>query len=91
MSKFKIRLYRDSIYGAAQTNSVYFPSETENNHFQKHHLTFVKVLYLRMRGKQSCAHIANFSLSTEIPKISNTQATAGSDEGGGGAGGGRGK
>ena len=28
---------------------------------------------------------------TEIPKIANTQATAGSDEGGGGAGGGRGK
>jgi hypothetical protein len=44
-----------------------------------------------MRGKQSCAHVAYFSFSTEIPKISNTQATAGSDEGGGGSGGGRGK
>jgi hypothetical protein len=47
--------------------------------------------YLRMRGKRICVHVACFSLFTEIPKISNTQATAGSDEAGGGAGGGRGK
>ncbi|KAJ9594983.1 hypothetical protein L9F63_013705, partial [Diploptera punctata] len=38
--------------------------------------------------QQSRSHIAP---CIKIPKIANTQATAGSDEGGGGAGGGRGE
>jgi hypothetical protein len=60
--------------------------------FQNHHQTDPKIKF-KMSSPliNKIVYIIYMFLFTEIPKISNTQATAGSDEGGGGAGTGRGK
>jgi len=59
---------------------------------QNYHQTALKIEFrISLRFTSKTVHTICYVLFAEIPKISNTQATAGSDEGSGGAGTGRGK